>query len=171
MEYFLNTVLLTTAVFAAFITSLANVVISLINNHKLKKLEDKKQMNEIDKYRYSMLYELVINWHKYDSKIEGTTVSEIAFYKLINLFMDDSGRYEIAKPLLDECYIRELENKKVYCEKLLEKLVENELLDGTHTSDFSFIKEQYIANGQEFSKMLKNAINSQLGALLRKNGT
>ena len=114
MEYFLNTVLLTTAVFAAFITSLANVVISLINNHKLKKLEDKKQMNEIDKYRYSMLYELVINWHKYDSKIEGTTVSEIAFYKLINLFMDDSGRYEIAKPLLDECYIRELENKKVF---------------------------------------------------------
>lgn len=26
--------------------------------------------------------------------------------------MDDSGRYEIAKPLLDKCYIEELEVKK-----------------------------------------------------------
>ena len=73
----------------------------------------KKQVNEIDKYRYSRLYELVINWHKYDSKVDGTTAEEIAFYRLLNLFMDDFGRYEIAKPLLDKDYIENLESKKM----------------------------------------------------------
>ena len=48
----------------------------------------------------------------------GIHAEEIAFYRLLNLFMDDSGRYEIAKPLLDKCYIEELEVKKTEGEKL-----------------------------------------------------
>lgn len=169
MKDFFNTVILTTAVFAALITSIANVIISLINNHRLKKIEENKQMNEIDKYRYSRLYELVINWHKYDSKVEGTTASEIAFYKLLNLFMDDSRRYEIAKPLLDKCYIENLESKKIECEKLLNALIEAEAPDGTHAEGFEIIKEEYFANGKKFSVFLKNSINSQLESLLRKS--
>lgn len=169
MKVFFNTVILTAAVFAALITSIANVIISLINNHRLKKIEDQKKINEIDKYRYSRLYELIINWHKYDSEVKGETASEIAFYKLINLFMDDSGRYEIAKPLFDKYYIENLENKKIECEELLRSLIEAEVPDGTHTKDFQIIKEKYFASGKEFSELLKNAINSQLESLLRKS--
>lgn len=169
MKDFFNTIILTTTVFAALITSIANVIISLINNYKLKKLEDKKQVNEIDKYRYSRLYELVINWYKYDSKVDGTTASEIAFYRLLNLFMDDSGRYEIAKPLLDKDYIKNLESKKNECKKLLEALVEAESSDDMHTEDFQNIKEKYFKSGEEFSELLKSTINSQLESLLRKS--
>lgn len=111
----------------------------------------------------------VINWHKYDSEIKGETDSEIAFYRLLNQFMDDLGRYEIAKPLLDAGYTEELENKKIECENLLNNLVEAEAPDGTHTKDFPIIREKYFASGQEFSKLLKNAINSQLESLLRKS--
>lgn len=171
MSTFVNTVILTTAVFAALITSIANIIISLINNHRLKSIEKQKQMNEIDKYRYSRLYELVLNWHNYDSDQRGETASEIAFYRLLNLFMDDSGRYEIAKPLLDKCFIEELEAKKVECEELLHALVEAEAPDGTHSKEFPTIKQQYFESGSEFSKMLKETINSQLELLLRKSNT
>ena len=109
---FLYTVILTTTVFAALITSIANIIISLINSYRLKHIEEQKKLNEIDKYRYSRLHEILINWHKYDSEIKGETDSEIAFYRLLNQFMDDLGRYEIAKPLLDAGYTEELENKK-----------------------------------------------------------
>jgi len=133
LNEFFTTVILTAAVFAALVTSIANIIISLMNNWRLKKIEKQKQMNEIDKHRYSRLYELILNWHKYDSAQRGDTAEEIAFYRLLNLFMDDSGRYEIAKPLLDKCYIEELEVKKTEGEKLLNDLVGAELPDGTHS--------------------------------------
>ena len=169
MKDFFTAEILTATVFAALITSIANIVISLINSYRLKHIEDKKKINEIDKYRYSRLYELIINWHKYDSELKGETAGEIAFYRLLNLFMDDSGRYVIAKPLLDKCYIENLENKKTECENLLNDLIKAEAPDGTHTKDFPIIKEKYFAGGSEFSELLKNAINSQLEALLRKS--
>ena len=119
LKTFFNTVILTTAVFAALITSIANIIISLLNNHRLKGLEKQKQMNEIDRYRCERLYELVLNWHKYDSAQRGKTSGEIAFYRLLNLFMDDSGRYETAKPLLDKCYLEKLDTKNQNAKKYL----------------------------------------------------
>lgn len=167
MEF--TTVILTAAVFAALVTSIANIIISLMNNWRLKKIEKQKQMNEIDKYRYSRLYELILNWHKYDSAQRGDTAEEIAFYRLLNLFMDDSGRYEIAKPLLDKCYIEELEVKKTEGEKLLNDLVGAELPDGTYSEEFPAIKQRYFDIAKEFSKMLKTVINCQLEELLCKS--
>ena len=55
LNEFFTTVILTAAVFAALVTSIANIIISLMNNWRLKKIEKQKQMNEIDKYRYSRL--------------------------------------------------------------------------------------------------------------------
>lgn len=169
LNEFFTTVILTAAVFAALVTSIANIIISLMNNWRLKKIEKQKQMNEIDKYRYSRLYELILNWHKYDSAQRGDTAEEIAFYRLLNLFMDDSGRYEIAKPLLDKCHIEELEVKKTEGEKLLNDLVGAELPDGTHSEEFPAIKQRYFDIAKEFSKMLKTVINCQLEELLCKS--
>lgn len=42
MNAFFDTVVLTAVVFAAFVTSTANIVISLINNNRLKKIEKQK---------------------------------------------------------------------------------------------------------------------------------
>lgn len=166
---FVNTVILTATVFAALLSSIVNIIISLINNRKLKKIEKQKQMNEIDKYRYSRLYELVLNWYDYDTETAGDTASEIAFYKLLNLFMDDSRRYEFAKPLLDKCFVELLELKKTECNELLDALIEAEAPDGTHTKEFPHIRKYYFTAGQEFSKLLKDTINTQLEVLLGKN--
>lgn len=164
-----STVILTATVFAALITSIANIIISLINNYRLKKLEKQKQMNEIDKYRYSKLYELILNWYKYASDQRGETAEEIAFYRQFNLFIDDLGRYEIAEPLLDRGYIKELEFKKSEGENLLGDLIEAESPDGTHSEEFHTIKQMYFNCGVEFDDLLKRSINSQLEELLKKN--
>ena len=82
-------IVLTSAVFAAFTTSAANVVISIMNNKRLKGIEKQKELNEIDKYRYSRLYELILNWHNYDTKINEKKAERIAFYRMLNLFFDD----------------------------------------------------------------------------------
>mgnify|MGYP004473753525 CR=1 FL=1 len=166
---FLYTVILTATVFAAFITSIANIIISIINSYRLKQIEVQKKINEIDKYRYSRLYELIINWHKYDSEIKGETVSKMASYRLVHLFLDDLGRYEIVKPLLDECYTEKLEPLKIKCENLLKDLIDVTAPESSCTKNPEIIKEKYFFNGKEFSKLLKNSINDQLESLLRKN--
>lgn len=164
----LSTVIFTATVFAAFITSVVNIIISVMNNWRLKKLEKTRQINEIHKYRYSRLYELILNWHDYDSASRGETAEEIAFYKLLNLFMDDTRRYEIIKPLLDEYYKKELDVKKIEGEKLLNDLIGAESLDGTHSKEFPIIKQRYFEIAKEFDEMLKRVINCQLEELLRK---
>ena len=83
--------------------------------------------------------------------------------------MDDSGRYEIAKPFLDGCYKKELEVKKLEGEKLLDDLIEAEAPDGTHSKDFPIIKQKYFDIAKEFDEMLKAVINSQLEELLNKS--
>lgn len=166
---FVNTVIFTATVFAALLSSIANIIISLMNNRRLKKIEKQKRMNEIDKYRYSRLYELVLNWTDYDTEVKGETASEIAFYKLLNLFMDDSRRYEFAKPLLEKSFIEPLELKKAECKELLDALIEAEAPDGTHTKEFPLRRKHYFKSGQEFSELLKGTINTQLEILLGKS--
>lgn len=80
--------------------------------------------------------------------------------------MDDSGRYEIAKPLLDKIFIKKLEKAKLKCEELLNDLVDAETPDGTHSEKFPSIRQSYYDNAIEFSEILKEAINSQLEILL-----
>lgn len=165
----LNSVVITAGVFAALITAIANIIISIINNIRLKSIEKKKELNEIDKYRYSRLYELILNWHNYDSQYTGNTPSEIASSRLVNLFLDTSGRYEIAKPLLDAKYISELDELLNRGHHLLGRLIDAEKLGESHSKDFNAIQNEYFDVGGEFSDKLKMVINEQLKILLKKN--
>lgn len=67
LNEFFTTVILTAAVFAALVTSIANIIISLMNNWRLKKIEKQKQMNEIDKYRYQLIQECISDGTLYES--------------------------------------------------------------------------------------------------------
>ena len=96
------------------------------------------------------MYELIINWHKYDSEIKGETVSKMASCRLINLFLDDLGRYEIAKPLLDECYTEKLESLKIKCENLLKDLIDVTAPESSCTKNPELIKEKYFLMGRNF---------------------
>lgn len=47
LNEFFTTVILTAAVFAALVTSIANIIISLMNNWRLKKTEGEKLLNDL----------------------------------------------------------------------------------------------------------------------------
>lgn len=49
-------ILFTSAVIASFVTSVANIIIAIINNHRLKLIEKEKQKNVLTAYRYKCLY-------------------------------------------------------------------------------------------------------------------
>lgn len=166
---FLSTVFLTAAVFAALVSSVANIIISLINNHRLKKIEKRKQMDEISKYRYTHLYELLQNWKSFETKTEAETVGKIISHKRLYLFLDDVKRYDLARPLLDEVYIKPLELQKAECIKLVEKLAMAEAPDSEYFKEFSVIEKHYYTDSKTFSEMLKDAIYSQLQTLLVQN--
>lgn len=112
-----------------------------------------------------------MNWHKYDSPIDGETTGEKANNKLLVLFINDSERYELSKPLLDEKYISVLEMKKEKCDKLLQDLIEAEAPDGTKSDDFTVIKQEYFDKSIEFSNILKEKINLQLEELLKRGNS
>ena len=160
----INSAVLTAAVFAAIVTSVTNLIISIANGHRLKKIEKQKQQNEIDKYRYTRLYELIFNWHKFDSEFSGESASEIATNRLVNSFLDNIGRYEIAKPLLDDLYKKDLDIKLQRGQEELTKLI-----DASKSTDYSAVFSDYVKISSEFSDALKGAINKQLEILLLQN--
>lgn len=160
----INSAVLTAAVFAAIVTSVTNLIISIANGQRLKKIEKQKQQNEIDKYRYTRLYELILNWHNFDSEFSGESVSEIATNRLVNSFLDNTGRYEIAKPLLDDLYKKDLDIKLQRGKEALTKLI-----DASKSVDYSAVFSDYVKISSEFSDALKGAINKQLEILLLQN--
>lgn len=155
-------------VVAALITSLTNLIVSVINNRRLKVMEKRKNASEIDKYRYTRLYEMLFNWHNYDSEIKGESAEEIAFYRVFNEFFDNINRYDIIRPLLDEQFIIELDEYKEKGNNLLKDWIEFYKSDRLHTDDFLNIKTEYLENGVTFSKKLQDVINQQLKMLLMK---
>lgn len=170
MQEILNTVkpaLLTATVFAAIISSIVNIIISILNNRRLKQIELKKYMSEIDKYRYTMLYDLILHWHDHESPYSGETASEIASLRLINLFLDTKGRYDLAKPLLDPEYLLKLDALETKGDSALLALIEAEMPDGTHTPDFPQHRETYNSISIEFDTVLKQTIYDQLSRLLQ----
>ncbi len=58
------------AVFAALIASIANIIISILNNRMLKIIEKQKNISEIDKYRYTCLYDILTRWYKHEFDFE-----------------------------------------------------------------------------------------------------
>lgn len=160
----INSVILTAVVFAAIVTSVTNLIICIANGQRLKKIEKQKQQNEIDKYRYTRLYELILNWHKFDSEFSGESVSEITANRLINSFLDNTGRYEIAKPLLDDLYKKDLDIKLQRGQEELTKLI-----NASKSADYSAVFSDYVKISSEFSDALKGAINKQLELLLLQN--
>jgi len=162
----ISPVLISVGVISAALAAIANVVVSVMNNRRLKAIEKDKRMTEIQKYRYTNLYNIVKNWEAYSTKFEGETAGEIALHRLVNMPLDNISRYDIIKPLLNPIYILVLDEVADEIHHLLGKLVELETEDGEHLEDFNDVRHKYNNAGEKFRKMLRNAIYEQLKELL-----
>lgn len=119
-------------------------------------------MSELNKYRYSRLYETLLNWYKCDSEKIDETTGEMEARRLLNRFLDDIGKYDMIRPLIDKKFLTELDKRRDEGQSILKELVTVEKSDGTHSENFSNIKGSYFENSIEFSRLLKNSINGQL---------
>lgn len=168
---FVYSVVLTAGVFAALISSIANIIISIMNNHRLKDIEKIKRTNEIDKYRYSQLYELRQKWEDYDlyasdavDESDGESVSLYA--EVLSSIYSNLKRYWISKPLLDEKYIDKLDEKSAEVHRLSNQIILDH--DIMEKEEYHDMKWKHIDLGTAFSKMLKESIDEQLRDLMQK---
>lgn len=166
-------VILTSAVIGAVVTSIANIIISILNNNHLKNLENKRISNEITTYRYTKLYEFTINWEKMNApfETENRSPSEIAAERLINGFIDDYEKYGIVSPLLDEKYKLELDELGEKGNQCLKKLIEIENeLEAKQSQELqeqhNIVYLEYIDLSVRFSTTLRNIIQKQLEELM-----
>lgn len=169
-------ILLSSAVFAALITSITNLIISLINNRRLKKLEKEKSKSEINQYRYSRLYEVLLNWEKYESEPVGKDEKDIFENQIHYKFSNNIRRYSIIRPLLDEPLTTILDLEKISGENLFSDLsdiefseAEAKIFNRDHTPNVPKIKYECLNWTMNFSELLIAAINDQLKILLDIN--
>ncbi len=164
----LPTALISTAVFAAAIAAIANVVIAVLSNHRLKMIEKKHKMDEIEKYRYTHLYDIILNWHSYDTKIESEnkSVNTIASINLFNRILDNKGRYNLVKPLVSSKYT---DNKRKI-ESIIDKgdniTLQYVLATNENTNDTRNIMKELADCSRELEKELRKMINQQLEELI-----
>ncbi|MCL2500394.1 MAG: hypothetical protein FWE90_08665 [Defluviitaleaceae bacterium] len=162
----LPTVIISTAVIAAAIAAIFNLIINLINNNRLKSIEKSKKMTEIQKYRYTNLYELVKGWNEHSTKVNGDTPGQIAANRLINMPLDNIGRYDIARPLLNPIYVDDFDKMVANVNSLLHKLIDLETVNGKHLDGFDEARKEYFDYGSKFGDALKKTIYDQLKELL-----
>lgn len=168
--------ILTSTVFAALLTSAVNVILTLINNRKLKNFENDKHKNELISYRYTQLFSILLKWNEYTSPCEtnGKSISEIASDKLVNGFIDNSNRLKLIIPLLDSCYKKRLEIVQKKGNDLLMQLIdlENQMdinLDGKLLEEHKTVFNDFKKSALDFSDEMNCVINEQLEILLEKN--
>ena len=160
------TVVINATLIAAVFGAITNFIIALINNHRLRAIEKEKKMSEIQKYRYTNLFELVKQWNQYETENKGETAGQIAINRLINIPMDSIERYNIAKPLINPKHIDKLDEQAKKIHELLGKVVVLETEDGKKLDGFHEMLKLYSDYGFAFSDKLKKIIYDQLKELL-----
>ena len=168
------TILLTSAVMASLITSIANIVIAIINNYRLASIEKEKRKNTLTEYRYKCLYEMLLKWTDYNTpfEVQGKEVAEIATERIINSFIDNGRKFKTISPLLEEKYKEDIGKINEEGEDLLKKLidVENEMDKNSDVELSQRHKElfqKFIHVAVSYSTQVEEVIRLQLKELLK----
>lgn len=166
-------VVFSSAVIGAFVTSIANIIVSLVANNRLKKIEKYKQRNELITYRYTKLYEMLLKWVEFDTKLEteNKSFSQIACEKIVNSFIDDLRKHNIISPLLDEKYLPKLLELRTIGNERLDQVIEIEnLLDDCKSEELlqqhRKLFDEFKSSAVEFSSNLEMVLREQLKELL-----
>lgn len=106
---------------------------------------------------------MLLNWHNYDSEFKGESPEKTAVNRLANEFLDNVGRYDIIRPLLDEQYTIILDEIKKEGNKLANELVRMELNKDdeskeTNIDSFQELKMKYFSIGGKFTDELKKQL-------------
>jgi hypothetical protein len=159
----MSNIIISVGVVAAVIGAIANVIVALMNNRRLKRIEKDKKMSEIQRYRYTQLYEIIKHWYDYGTDVKGESTEKIASARLINTPLDHKGRWDISKPLLNPKFTNGIDETTHEVDELLLQFVKS--LD-ENKEDKDKARKDFSNCGEKLGRMLRNAINSQLQELL-----
>lgn len=155
-------VFLSTAVIAAALAAIANIIVTLLNNSRLKSIEKDKHINELVYYRYTKLY----NYHEEIQSIEKPSAKDLIddnesgalreneYYQLV------ARKYILIKPLLEK-EVREPVEKlhaKIIADKV--NIIKNK--DNLKVEDYSDLLPNIIM----FEQVLTDCITEQLERLI-----
>ena len=145
-----TSVIISSAVLAALVTSITNIIVSVLNNLKLKTIENQRKISEIDKYRYTRLYEILTHWYQQDFKIEKVCTEENGGCCFTNKNLNYGDLYNIIRPLLDKQYIIELDKSKKHWEKI--KTEQDRFQEDRFNNVPMHIEATYITLNAKFKK-------------------
>lgn len=170
------TILLTSAVVASLVTSVANIVISIFNNRRIKLIEKEKRKNDLITYRYKCLYNMLLKWQEYDTpyEIKDKNPLQIARDRIFNGFFDSYRRFQIISPLMDEKYKDKVNSLYKEGENLLGKLFEIEFKlekksDAELRQQHEKLIKEFIEIASNYAIEIKRATCVQLEELMKEN--
>lgn len=170
------TILLTSAVIASLVTSVANIILAIFNNNRLKSIEKETRMNELITYRYTHLFDMLLKWKEYDTPFEtrDKNPSQIATDRIFNSFFDSHRRFEIISPLVDECYKKDINNLNDQGEQLLNELFKIESALENESSaelkeEHSKLFNKFIDIAMKYTTEIEKVVHLQLEQLWKKS--
>ena len=172
----LSPIFVSTAVVAAVLGAIANIVISLMNNMRLKTIEANKRSNEINTYRYTQLCTILQGWiiscaeidFIADKDEEPTEKEQVDYLnKAVELLKQI---YEFAKPFVELNLWGDFENR---LEQLYDMqcntyvwIINEDAKKPYRTVDYPEALMDYQKCYANVRESFKNTINNQLEKLL-----
>ena len=157
---------------ASIITSQNDRHIARENNHTTFILEDKRYERDRLVFRYTKLYQLLIDWNTYQSEIiEADDYRLIAKTRLLNGLGDSRRREQLMTPLLDPKFKSEFKSKYCKCEDSFKKWLQYSKDAGINPSERNKLAEAaafqtYVEEYIQYANLISNSIESQLEELL-----
>ena len=149
--------ILTSTVFAALVASAASVIVAIMNNRRLNKIEGLKHAIQISLFRYERLYERLINWRTRQvaaDKSELSSVAETALKNFVDGYIEANANFDADVALIDEEIAKDAVAAKDKAEKAF----------NTYVADFSN-RNEFMTLAIDFENKYKQAVQRQMAAL------
>lgn len=160
-------VIISTAVCAAAVAAIANVIVAIMNNTRLKIIENDKYSAELTHYRLEKLYiilEEIISIPKPISEIIIYTTEQVTsdytYYKLVN------EKYLIVKPFLENDFYEKLDLINTKINELKRKAFDERFLFQDKGWETDTYKDLFFTF-RYFENQIINVIQDQISRLLR----
>lgn len=157
--------ILSSGITVAIITGIFNWRELKENSRILKSIEESKYKNEVTKYRYIKLHELlteIVSFEAVKYNISDTRSTTKTVEEITHRYHNVVGKYIIAKSLIDNKYLSRVEealrNEEIMSNLMVKSIYGNEILD--------FELKDLLEKRLEFENAFINAIQSQVQDLI-----
>ncbi len=165
----LSPILISVGVISATIAAIANVFVSIINNRRLKLLEKYRRENEIEKYRYIQIHDMLVHWDKYSEiRDEDRSIAQVIIDRAVDGCTDNEKRYRIVRPLLDQTYINLLDELQKEMKEAFQYLITAGLANSGKKEESNAIAQLKIIV-DKFENALVEYMHKQLLNILLNN--